>query len=577
MSQPQNGSAPASAEEVQRGWPNLTLRVDQLEAERVGMEHENKNLRALLERVIEHRQKSHGELVTLLTTLVSKLPINDAGVVVSKLVEHNSHVSEVCASLVKGKLDDNLLQPAILKAQEKTKRDLVAAAKLVIEELLKLDTPLEPEMFQSLLVKPENFFLPSVVRATRGFVKGQLPRERVLKEFGEDALIFFKDMTTDVKFNPRPKPEEIMLTFKPEFEELLQQNPNAAKKSELIALHEKIKRSRAATEQSRAQKSAFLRLSFLLELLHYYENQSTESPDVIFAQRLPPLIEQLVITGERDSLDEKLILQAESLLVFVVSHDQRNSVINNIGKAGGLARTLRYTLAFRAEEFSDIHPLTLEAVKHFIPNGAVPKIETLVPIFRLFNPRMQQAIIKAITVSERLRREEREALGKTIAKELGLHDFENRLNEQAAISPEREQKIAWDSIKDLIGSRASPNEIAAAIRKRLHGKYDADEVKQSWIVLTEGDAMVFVRVFCLLPYLPDGQTDPVARAILESYVNRLTHEKYATTYAKILGALRNLFKVKADSPALLNFIALVKWIDAEAANKISADLGMPAQ
>ena len=102
----------------------------------------------------------------------------------------------------------------------------------------------------------------------------------------------------------------------------------------------------------------------------------------------------------------------------------------------------------------------------------------------------------------------------------------------------------------------------------------ASEIKQSWLILTEADAMVFVRVFCLLPYLPDGQTDPVARAILESFVTRLTHEKYAVTYAKVIAALKNLFKVKADSPALLNFITLVKWVDAAAAEKISADIGM---
>ena len=49
-----------------------------------------------------------------------------------------------------------------------------------------------------------------------------------------------------------------------------------------------------------------------MELLHYYENQSTESPDVIFAQRLPPLIEQLVVTSEVDPPDENLIKQAEA-------------------------------------------------------------------------------------------------------------------------------------------------------------------------------------------------------------------------------------------------------------------------
>ena len=87
--------------------------------------------------------------------------------------------------------------------------------------------------------------------------------------------------------------------------------------------------------------------------------------------------------------------------------------------------------------------------------------------------------------------------------------------------------------------------------------------------------MSLVRVFCLLPYLADGQTDPVARAVLESYANRLTHEKYAPTYNKVVHALRNMFKVKADSPALVNFITLVKWVDPASAAKIAHDVGMP--
>src|SRR5260221_13271265 len=91
----------ASAEEIQQGWHELTLRVRQLEAERSTLEQENKTLRVLLERVIEHRQKSHSELVLLLTGLVSKLPINDVGVMVSRLVEHNENVSEACSALTK--------------------------------------------------------------------------------------------------------------------------------------------------------------------------------------------------------------------------------------------------------------------------------------------------------------------------------------------------------------------------------------------------------------------------------------------------------------------------------------------
>jgi hypothetical protein len=554
------------------------LKVEQLETAAAALELENKALRSLVERAIEHRQKSHAELVNLLATLVSRLPINDIGVIVARLVEHNQHVTEVCASLVKGKLDDNLMQPAILKQRDKTKRDLTSAYQAAVEELLKLDTPFEKDMLQSLLTKPDDFFSPAFGRANRGYVKGQVPRERIVREFGEESLIFFKDVTTDVKFNPRPKPEEIMLVFKPDFAELLQQNPGVAtaKRTELQALFQSINRSRENTEPARAQKNAFLQLSFFLELLHYYENQSTESPDVVFAQRLPPLIEQLVITGESDTLDEKLVEAAEKLLALIIVPDHRMAVINNIGKGGGLPRTLRYTLAFRTEQLSDIDPLTIECVKHLIPPDRVPSAESLAAVLRLFNKHMQQACVRVISTTDRLRKEDADKLAKALAKELGLEKTLERLSEQSTISPEKERELAWTHIKDLIGSRATPNDIVAAIRKRLHGNYDADEVKQSWMALTDSDPMVFVRVFCLLPYLPDGQTDPLARAILESYASRLTHEKYAAIYAKVLNALKNLFKVKADSPALVNFIALLKWVDADSAKKMAHDIGMSA-
>jgi len=44
--------------------------------------------------------------------------------------------------------------------------------------------------------------------------------------------------------------------------------------------------------------------------------------------------------------------------------------------------------------------------------------------------------------------------------------------------------------------------------------------------------------------------------------------------AKVVQALKNLYKVKADSPALVNFIALVKWVDPASAEKIVKDIGM---
>ena len=570
MSENQNGAAPIpSLEEIQRSWHDLTLRQQQSETECRALEQENKALRGLVERIVEHRKKSHGELVNLITTLVTKLPINDVGVIVSRLVEHSAAVNEVSAALIQGKNEENLLQPAILKQLDKVRRDLLATVRPLVEELIRLEAPLDPAILLGLVEKPDSFFAPANVRASRAFVKGQIPREQVVRDFGEESLIFFKDLTTDPKHNPRPRPEEIMLSFRGDFEELLQQNPTvaAAKRADLIAWHRRVRQSR----DSRAQKMAYLKLSFVLELLHYYDNQSTESPDVIFAQRLPPLVEQMVVTGENDSLDESLIKQAEELLAFVINGDYRQAVVNNFGKTGGASRTLRFVLTFRSAIFTEHDSTTVDFVRHLIGGQKNPAPGPIVAALRLINPEAQKVVIRAIANSDRLRREDAEPLVKELLKQLGLPELPALA---AGSVSDKTQMSPWDIIRELIAHHASPNEITDAIRKQLHAKYDADEVKLSWLVLAESDPMSLVRVFCLLPYLPDGQTDPIARAILESYSNRLTHEKYAATYAKVVHALKNLYKVKADSPALVNFLALMKWVDPASAEKLSRDIGM---
>ena len=137
-----------------------------------------------------------------------------------------------------------------------------------------------------------------------------------------------------------------------------------------------------------------------------------------------------------------------------------------------------------------------------------------------------------------------------------------------------ERQLAWEKIKGLITGRADPTEIAIAIRHRLHARYDADEMKQSWVTLTEADPISLIRVFCQLPYLPDGSTDPVARALMETYVTRLTHEKYLGVYNKVANSLRNMHRANPNSPTLVNFLALVKWVDPAAANKLNMDIGL---
>jgi len=569
----------ASVEEIIQNWHGLLSRVNQLEVQKCALEHENKALRSLLERVIDHRQKSHSELVLLLTGLVSKLPINDVGVVVSKLVEHNNHVSQMLAAFVKGTSEPVHSQPELLRTLDQTKRELVAAAKPVVEELFRLEAPLENELLQALAAQPELFFSPRIVRANRCFVKGQIPRERIIREFGEEALIFFNDMTTDAKLNPRPKAEEIALAFKSDFEALLQQHPAVLpeKRTELVALHQKIHHSKSTSEQARAQKTAFQKLSYYLELLHFYENQNTEAPEPIFAQRLPALIEQLALPALQDHLDEKSVKQVESLMAFVISPDHRQIIVNNIGKGGRQGKTLKYILKLRPDKVPEADHVVSEFVKHLIPvtPAKTSPPPSLAPLLRLIHPEMQRRVVKAIMSSDRLRKEDAQNLAKTLAAELGLTGLDDPAKAQETLPPDVERRIAWGEIKELINRRSDAAAVAAAIRNRLHTKYEADEIKQSWVTLTEADPMSLIRIFCQVPYLANGSTDTMARTLLESYVTRLTHEKYAATYHKVVNSLRNMFHAKADSPTLLNFLALARWASPEAASRLCADIGMP--
>jgi len=565
--------------DIQQGWNELKLRVGQLEAHREALERENKTLRVLLDRAIANRQKSHAELVNILTTLVSKLPLNDVGGIISKLVEHSTNVSQALAALTKGAAGTELVQPETLRTLDQTKRDLLEAFKQATVELAKLDPPLEGGLLESLRSNPELFFSPRTVRANRCFIKGQVPRERIIREFGEEALIFFRDMTTDPKLNPRPKPEEIVLAFRDDFEVLVQQPErlSPSKRSQIEALYRQVQRSKAPTDEARAHRSAFQRLSFLAELLHYYQHQNTEAPDAIFAQRLPALVEQLGVAGPDAPLDEKLIQQVEWLLAFVISPDHRLMVVNNVGKSGRVERTLKYVLRLRGEQVADLDGVVTEFVRHLIPPPpeGLPRSQALGAVLRLLHPEARRRVTKAIKSYDRIPKANAEALAKALAAELGLPGFEEAAPRQSELPPEVERQRAWSSIQELIGQRTDAAAIAGVIRDRLHAKYVAEEIRQSWITLTEADPMSLIKICCQLPYRADGKTDPIARTVLETYVTRLTHEKYASTYHKIVNSLRTMFHAKPDSPTLVNFVALVKWASPDAATKLCTDVGMP--
>jgi hypothetical protein len=564
-------------EDPQAAWRELTLKVAQLQAEMSAVAQQNKSLRVTLERVIDHWKKSHTELVLIITSLVGKLPLNDVGVIVSKLVEHGTNAGQFRCALTGAAGDDVLPQPDLLKTLDQHKREIAAALKPAVEELVKLDTPLESKMLQSFIERPDLFFSPAAVRANRCFVKGYVPRERIVREFGEEALAFFNDLTTDPKLNRRPKPDEIVLGFKDDFEGLLSATPGTlgAKGRELLALHGRVQRSKAHTGLQCAQRNAFNRMAFLIELLHFYEHSDTEAPDLLFAQRLPGLIEQLALTASQDSLDEKLIASAEALLALVVNPDHRLMIINNVGKGGGLAKTLKFILRLRGAkaEGPELDQVIADLIRHLIPAHKAPPPGPLAALLRLVSPDAQRQVLRFIVSCDRIHKQEAEALAKAVAAELCLKL--PAAEGQKGDPVENERLRAWGRIKEMVTRREDAAAIAAAIRDRLNARYDAEEIRQSWLTLIEADSIALIRIFCQVPYRADGRTDAIAMPVIEAYVSRLTHQKYAPVYCKVVNSLRSMFHARPDNPTLVTFLALVRWAHPEAAVKLYADVGMP--
>ena len=75
----------AAVEEIQQGWHELKSRVGQLEVQRLALQQEN-NPFACCSNASSITGKIAHELVIILTSLVTKLPLNDVGGIISRLV-----------------------------------------------------------------------------------------------------------------------------------------------------------------------------------------------------------------------------------------------------------------------------------------------------------------------------------------------------------------------------------------------------------------------------------------------------------------------------------------------------------
>ena len=95
------------------------------------------------------------------------------------------------------------------------------------------------------------------------------------------------------------------------------------------------------------------------------------------------------------------------------------TVINNMGKSGGLARPCDMCSAFRAELFTD-RTNDPDLVKHVVfPPAKFPCLR-ISAILRLIIPRKCKFIIRAPSPPRNAKREEAENFAKTMAKELGI-------------------------------------------------------------------------------------------------------------------------------------------------------------
>src|SRR6185295_12634399 len=114
-----------------------------------------------------------------------------------------------------------------------------------------------------------------------------------------------------------------------------------------------------------------------------------------------------------------------------------------------------------------------------------PPAAAMLAVLRLIHPETHRLTVRTIIHTDRLAKSEAETFGRALAKELNLKNVEDEIKVPAGLATEIERQLAWDSVKELITRRAEPGAIANAIRDRLHSKYDADEVKQSWLTLIE--------------------------------------------------------------------------------------------
>ena len=144
-------------------------------------------------------------------------------------------------------------------------------------------------MLRTLIAKPETFS-PRRRPGEPLFCQGHVTRNGCCAEFGEAALGFQRP-DHRCRLNPRPKADEIVLGFKPDFlKRCCNRIPTWAGQTAGVerAVPADSKEPHGHRRRARAQRNAFQRMSFLSSLL-LLRTSGHGGADVIFAMRLPAL------------------------------------------------------------------------------------------------------------------------------------------------------------------------------------------------------------------------------------------------------------------------------------------------
>ncbi len=207
MAQTENDPGPVpSVEEIQKAWRELTLKVGQLDAELTAAQQDNKVLRSLMERMIEHRQRSHSELITHShrprRQIAPQRPRRHRLAAGRAQRAGRRGFRQPCQGENRGRSAAARHPEGAGENQARPRHRLEGPPPGNWRGSTRHSRPASSSRSSSSRTpfsRPPSSAPPAVTsRATS-------PRERVVKEFGEEALVFFKDLTTDVEIQSAPQ------------------------------------------------------------------------------------------------------------------------------------------------------------------------------------------------------------------------------------------------------------------------------------------------------------------------------------------------------------------------------------